>query len=141
MCPPPLAARVSTSSKSQQTKVIDRSPPMIVEPGDGRQFVTDPDKLPSRYAMMVEGRCLEPVIEHVADHDHAALRPLPHTAELGMIELRLTTAASRERRQQLSDGIAADAVTSGDIGNDLPTLFAAGGIEENELLAEPPVAS
>ena len=40
------------------------------------------------------------LIEHVADHDHSAVGPLSHAAEIGMIELRLTAAAVAERADQ-----------------------------------------
>ena len=56
---------------------------------------------------------LEPLIEHIADHHQAALRPLTHAAEFGVIELSLATAAGHDRRQQLTGGIAADAVAAG----------------------------
>ena len=58
---------------------------------------------------------LERVVEHVPDHDHAALRPLAHAAELGMAELRLAAAAGDERRQQRARGIGRDAVAIGDL--------------------------
>jgi hypothetical protein len=40
------------------------------------------------------------LIEHVANHDHSALRPLSHAAELGVIELRLAPISLRERAEQ-----------------------------------------
>jgi hypothetical protein len=42
---------------------------------------------------------LQALIEHVANHDHSALRPLSHAAELWMIELRLTPISLRERAE------------------------------------------
>jgi hypothetical protein len=33
------------------------------------------------------------VVEHIADHDHAAARPLAHAAQIRMVELRHATAA------------------------------------------------
>ena len=42
---------------------------------------------------------LQALIEHVANHDHAALRPLAHPAEIWMIELRVAPISVRERAE------------------------------------------
>jgi hypothetical protein len=39
----------------------------------------------------------EALIEHVADHDHAALRPLTYASEIRVIELGLPAVAERAR--------------------------------------------
>jgi len=51
---------------------------------------------------------LEALIEHVADHDHAALRPLTHAAEIRVIELGLRAVAEFECIKQGRYGIAGD---------------------------------
>jgi hypothetical protein len=60
---------------------------------------------------------LQTLVEHVADHDHSALRPLSHSAEIGMVELRLASIACSERAQQGDRRVKANAVTLGDIGH------------------------
>jgi hypothetical protein len=35
---------------------------------------------------------LQPMIEHIANHDHVAAAPLPHTAKVRMVELCLPAA-------------------------------------------------
>ena len=52
----------------------------------------------------------EAVVEHVADHDHSALRPLPHAAEIGMIELRLASIPFGKRAEQGDRGVEADSM-------------------------------
>jgi hypothetical protein len=53
---------------------------------------------------------LQTMIKHVADHDHATLRPLPHAAEIGMIELCLRSVALRQRVEQHGNGVEANAM-------------------------------
>jgi hypothetical protein len=55
-------------------------------------------------------------IEHVADHDHAALRPLSHPAEIGMVELRLATIAPSEGAKQRLHRLDADPMALCDLG-------------------------
>ena len=50
----------------------------------------------------------EALIEHVANHDHAALRPLTHASEIRVIELGLRSVAELECAEQGRHGIAAD---------------------------------
>ena len=50
------------------------------------------------------------MIEHVADHDHSALRPLSHPAEIGVIELRLAPLSFGQRAEQGDRGVEADAM-------------------------------
>jgi len=47
------------------------------------------------------------LIEHVANHDHSTLRPLPHAAEIRVIELGLRAIAEFECAKQGRHGIAA----------------------------------
>src|SRR5271163_4331963 len=56
------------------------------------------------------------LIEHVADHDHAASRPLSHAAEIGIVKLRLASIAPRQRVKQGGHGLDADPVALGDLG-------------------------
>ncbi|MGB8901093.1 MAG: hypothetical protein WCC90_18450 [Methylocella sp.] len=50
----------------------------------------------------------EALIEHVANHDHATLRPLTHASEIRVIELGLRSVAELECAEQGRHGIAAD---------------------------------
>jgi hypothetical protein len=50
----------------------------------------------------------EALIEHVANHDHAAPRPLTHASEIKVIELGLRSVAEIECADQGRHGIAAD---------------------------------
>jgi hypothetical protein len=50
------------------------------------------------------------MIEHVAYHDHAALRPLPHAAEIGMVELDLRSIALSKRADQRRNSIKANTI-------------------------------
>ncbi len=67
---------------------------------------------------------LEAVIEHVADHDHAALRPLPHAAELGVVELSLTAVSLGERGEKDERRFEAETVTLCDVRDDAEVLRA-----------------
>src|ERR1700742_82003 len=62
------------------------------------------------------------MIEHVADHDHSALRPLPHTAKIGVAELRLASISLCERAEYGDRGVQAHFVTLCDIGHNAKTL-------------------
>ena len=61
---------------------------------------------------------LQALIEHVANHDHSALRPLSHAAEIGMIELCLVSISSCERPEQSESCLKADSMSPRDIGHD-----------------------
>ena len=61
---------------------------------------------------------LEPFVEHVADHDHAALRPLAHAAEVGVAELSLSALAGGERQHQRRNGVRADIVAASHVVDD-----------------------
>jgi len=61
---------------------------------------------------------LKALVEHVADHDHSAFRPLSYSAEIGMVELRLASIALSERAEQGDRGVKAYPVALGDIGHD-----------------------
>ncbi len=65
---------------------------------------------------------LQALIEHVANHDHSALRPLAHAAELWMIELRLAPISLRERAEQRKRHVKADPMARCDIGHDSKTF-------------------
>ncbi|MFC6739462.1 hypothetical protein [Methylobacterium tardum] len=56
---------------------------------------------------------LQGVVEHPADHDHAAGEPLAHPTEIGMVELRHRAVAALQRPHQMAHGIEADAVALG----------------------------
>ena len=53
---------------------------------------------------------LERVVEHVADHDHAAPRPLAHAAQLGVVELGHGAAARDQGAKKRQHRAAAHAV-------------------------------
>ncbi|TPV99596.1 MAG: hypothetical protein USCAAHI_00967 [Beijerinckiaceae bacterium] len=61
----------------------------------------------------------EALIEHVADHDHAALRPLTHAAEIRVIELGLRAVATLKCAEQGRYGIAADPMAPCQVINNL----------------------
>jgi hypothetical protein len=61
---------------------------------------------------------LQALIEHVANHDHSALRPLSHTAKIGMIELRLAPISLDKRAKQTERRVSADGMALCDIGYD-----------------------
>src|ERR1700730_13892513 len=61
----------------------------------------------------------EALIEHVADHDHAALRPLTHAAEIRVIELGLRAVAALKCAEQGRYGIAADPIAQRQVIDDL----------------------
>ena len=74
---------------------------------------------------------LQAVIEHVADHDHAAGTPLAHAAEFRVAELRHRAAAGGDGTQQGQRGIGAHAVALGDVVEGAAALrgqFMHGGI-------------
>jgi hypothetical protein len=52
------------------------------------------------------------LIEHVANHEHAALRPLTHASEIRVIELSLRSVAELECAEQGRHGIAADPIAT-----------------------------
>ena len=68
--------------------------------------------------MLAGGRhfCLQRVVEHVADHQHAATHPLTVAAEIGVIDLRLGSAAANQRVEQGFHRLAAQAGLSRYIG-------------------------
>jgi hypothetical protein len=47
---------------------------------------------------------LQPIIEHVANHQHAAAHPLTGSAKLGMTELRQAAPTAFDRLGKVSDG-------------------------------------
>ena len=61
---------------------------------------------------------LEALIEHVANHDHSALRPLSHPPEIGVIELSLAPIPSRERIKQDERSVQADPMALCGVGHD-----------------------
>src|ERR1700733_3863487 len=65
----------------------------------------------------------QPLIEHVADHDHAAARPLSHAAEIRMIELRLGSIAERERVEHRESRLEAHPVAARDPGGQGKTVW------------------
>src|SRR5208283_3764688 len=69
-----------------------------------RQFVTE--RVNTKF---------QALIEHVANHDHAALRPLSHPAEIGVIELRLGSVALDERTNHADYGLEAHRMSAGDV--------------------------
>ena len=58
---------------------------------------------------------LQALIEHVANHDHSALRPLSHAAKIGMAELRLGSVALNERTEHGDHGFDAYRMAPGDV--------------------------
>jgi hypothetical protein len=76
------------------------------------------------------GNCLaEPIdpgfegmVEHVAQHQHAATHPLPGTGEFGMVELSHRTPAAEHRKHHLDHGLLAEAVALGQFIDDLKAL-------------------
>jgi hypothetical protein len=48
------------------------------------------------------------LFEHVADHDHPALRPLTHAAKIRVSELSLGAIANHQRVEQSLHGVATD---------------------------------
>ncbi len=66
---------------------------------------------------------LQAVVEHIADHDHPALRPLAHAAEFRMAELRHPAAAGAERRKQRLGRACANAMALGHLGHQMAALF------------------
>ena len=89
---------------------------------DGRGEEADGAKQPCELGAEGVHPRLQRVVEHVADHDHAALRPLAHAAEVGVVELRLASSAGDQRREQLYDGALADAVALRDVSDDAASL-------------------
>src|SRR5271169_2261194 len=63
------------------------------------------------------------LIEHVADHDHAASRPLSHAAEIRMIELRLGSIAERERVEHRESRLEAHPVAARDLCDHAKTVW------------------
>jgi hypothetical protein len=61
---------------------------------------------------------LQIMIEHVADHDHSALRPLSHAAEIGMVELSLGSIALYERAEHRDRRVETHFVAPRDILQD-----------------------
>lgn len=64
----------------------------------------------------------EEIVEHVADHDHAALHPLAGATEFPMTELGHAAVAIEDGEKHVSDGIDAKAVLVCQIVDDLLTL-------------------
>jgi hypothetical protein len=62
------------------------------------------------------------MVEHVAYHDHAALRPLTHAAELRMLELRHGTVTSHQGAKQRQNSVRTDTVPLSDSGGDVLTF-------------------
>jgi hypothetical protein len=60
----------------------------------------------------------EALIEHISNHDHPALRPLTHAAELGMMKLGLPAVPRYERGEHRERRVEADPVSLRDFGND-----------------------
>ena len=54
--------------------------------------------------------CLQRIVEHVADHQHSAARPLPHSAQFRMFELSLVPPAAMQSRQHPGHGFGAEIV-------------------------------
>jgi hypothetical protein len=81
--------------------------------------------LASRVGELV-AECVDPAlergVEHVAEHQHAALHPLARAAEFRVAELGHAAVAVEHGDQHVGDCILAEAVTAGDIVDDLPTL-------------------
>jgi len=48
------------------------------------------------------------LIEHVANHDHSALRPLTHASKIRVSEMSLGAIAEHQRVEQGLHGVAAD---------------------------------
>ena len=65
---------------------------------------------------------LQRVVEHVTDHDHAALGPLAHATQLGVVELGTGAVAGRDRAQECQHGIATDAVALRQLVDDPATV-------------------
>jgi hypothetical protein len=65
---------------------------------------------------------LQRIVEHVADHRHATLRPLSHAAELGVVELRLAPTAGDDGHQHGGHRLGAEAVALRQILDD-PASF------------------
>ncbi|KIU29868.1 hypothetical protein SR39_22360 [Methylobacterium radiotolerans] len=57
---------------------------------------------------------LQRVVEHPADHHHPAGKPLPHPAEIGMVELRHRAVAALQGPDQVAHRVQADPVAVGD---------------------------
>jgi len=66
--------------------------------------------------------CLQAVIEHVADHGHAAGHPLPRSAQLGQVELRHGAVIPRQFVEQHQAGILRDPVPATDVGKRLVSI-------------------
>lgn len=58
---------------------------------------------------------LQPVVEHIAHHGHATLRPLPHATEVRVVELSLIAIASHQRHQQMFDCPEAHPMAGGNV--------------------------
>src|SRR5208283_4156046 len=63
------------------------------------------------------------VIEHIADHGHAALQPLAAAAQLRVVELCHGPVAVNQRMQQSHHGIGTDPVALSQFVDPLPSLF------------------
>ncbi len=70
--------------------------------------------------------CVDPAlqrgVEHVAEHQHAALHPLARAAEFRVAELGHAAVAVEHGDQHVDDCILAEAVTQGDVLDDLLAL-------------------
>jgi hypothetical protein len=62
------------------------------------------------------------MVEHVAHHDHPALRPLAHPAEVRMVELRHGTVTYHQRAKEGQSSVCTDTVPLSDLGNDVLTF-------------------
>jgi hypothetical protein len=62
------------------------------------------------------------MVEHVAHHDHAALRPLAHPAELRMVELCHGTVTCHQGTKQSQNSACTDTVPLSDLGDDVLTF-------------------
>ena len=62
------------------------------------------------------------MVEHVAEHQHTALHPLPGAGELRMIELSHGAVTIEHSKQHVRDRVATEAVALGEIIDD-PLTF------------------
>ena len=64
---------------------------------------------------------LQSIVEHVAEHQHTALHPLPGAGKLRMVELGHGAVAVEHREQHVRHGVATEAVALGEIIDDPAT--------------------
>jgi len=69
-------------------------------------------------AQVVDGH-FQAVVEHVADHRHAAAHPLATAAQLRAIELRHAATAIIHSDQHLDDGVLTEVIATRDVANDV----------------------